>query len=161
MGLEPIPVKAYTDFAIRMFEECGKHVEIALVEKVYYQFEGCTWFVQMMMNELFALTAHDELCGIDKLQMAWDNIIRTQEESYKDLLSRLAPKQKLILQAIAKEGEASGITSSAFIKKYNLSSTSSVQSAVKPLLKSGWVTQERGSYRVYDYFLAEWLRKVY
>lgn len=161
MGLEPIPLDAYTDFAIRMFEERGKHVEAALVEEVYRLFDGCTWFMQMMMNELFALTGHDELCGMDKLDTAWKNVIQMQEGSYKDQLSRLAPKQKQVLQAIAKEGIASSITSSAFIKKYNLPSASSVQSAIKPLLKYDLVTQEEGRYRVYDYFFAEWLRKEY
>lgn len=161
MGLEPIPLDAYTDFAIRMFEERGKHVETALVEEVYRLFDGCTWFMQMMMNELFALTGHNELCGMDKLDTAWKNVIQMQEGSYKDQLSRLAPKQKLVLQAIAKEGVASSITSSAFIKKYSLPSASSVQSAIKPLLKYDLVTQEEGKYRVYDYFFAEWLRKEY
>lgn len=161
MGLEPIPLDAYTDFVIRMFEERGKHVEVALVEEVYRLFDGCTWFMQMMMNELFALTGHDELCGMDKLDTAWKNVIQMQEGSYKDQLSRLAPKQKLVLQAIAKEGVASSITSSAFIKKYSLPSASSVQSAIKPLLKYDLVTQEEGKYRVYDYFFAEWLRKEY
>lgn len=161
MGLESIPLDAYTDFAIRMFEERGKHVETALVEEVYRLFDGCTWFMQMMMNELFSLTGHDELCGMDKLDTAWKNVIQMQEGSYKDQLSRLAPKQKLVLQAIAKEGVASSITSSAFIKKYNLPSASSVQSAIKPLLKYDLVTQEEGKYRVYDYFFAEWLRKEY
>lgn len=161
MGLEPIPLPAYTEFAVRLFEERGKRIDPQLVEKVYGQFNGCTWFVQMMMNELFALTAHDELCGILNLEVAWANVIQTQEGSYKEMLSRLAPRQKLVLQAIAKEGEANGITSSAFIRKYNLSSASSVQSAVKPLLKNDIVTQEGDTYRVYDYFLREWLRKEY
>ena len=161
MGLQPIPMETYVAFAVRMFEECGKHVDAALVENVYRRFNGCTWFVQMLMNELFALTAHGGLCSMDKLDTALKNVIQSQEGSYKDLLSRLAPKQKMVLQAIAKEGKASGIMSSAFIRKYNLSSASSVQSAIKPLLKNDWVTQDGDTYWVYDYFFAEWLRKEY
>ena len=71
------------------------------------------------------------------------------------------PKQKLILQAIAKERLVKGITSSAFIKKYNLPSASSVQAALKPLLKNDLVTQDGDAYRVYDYFFSEWLAKSY
>ena len=161
MGLEPIPVSVYVDFAERLFEERGKHVSRELVELVYGMFDGCTWFVQMMMNELFALTGHDELCDVEKLEEARSNVIQLQEASYKDLLSRLAPKQKLLLQAIAKERLVKGITSSAFIKKYNLSSASSVQSALKPLLKNDIVTQDDDAYRVYDYFFSEWLASSY
>lgn len=161
MSLEPIPLATYLPFAVRLFEERGKSIDTALVETVYTRFEGCTWFVQMVMNELFALTAPGGHCPADRLDAALANVIQTQEGSYKDLLSRLAPRQKMLLQAIAKAGEASNITSSAFIKKYNLTSASSVQAALKPLLKNDWVTQDGNAYRVYDYFFADWLRKEY
>lgn len=161
MGLEPIPRQTYVEFAIRLFEERGKHIEPSSVERVYEQFGGCTWFVQMMMNELFALTAFDELCSEEKLETAWTNLIRSQESSYKDLLYNLPPKQKQLLQAIAKEGVAREVTSSFFVKKYKLTSASSIQSALKPLLKNDIVTQEGNTYRVYDYFLSSWLAKEY
>lgn len=161
MGLDPIPLDTYTEFASHLFELRGKHVSKELTAKVYQQFNGCTWFVQMMMNELFALTGHDELCDIDKLETAEQNVIMTQESSYKDLLAHLAPKQKLILQAIAREGTAKNVTSSAFIKRHNLPSASSVQSAIKGLLKNDIITQEDDGYRIYDYFFAHWLAKDY
>lgn len=161
MGLDPIPVEVYTDFAARMFEENGKHVENSVIETVWKQYDGYTWFVQMMMNELFALTPSGVTCQASQIPTAWHNVIMTQENSYKDLLSNLPPKQKIVLQAIAKEGLAHNITSSKFIKKYNLNSASSVQSAVKLLLKNDLITQSDNAYRVYDYFLSEWLAKVY
>ena len=161
MGLDPIPLETYTSFASRLFEERGKHVSEELISRVYQQFNGCTWFVQMLMNELFSLTAHEERCDIGKLDLAIQNVILTQEGSYQDLMSHLAPKQKLILQAIAREGKAKAVTSSAFIKKYNLPSASSVQSAIKGLLKNDIITQEDNCYRVYDYFFATWLAKDY
>lgn len=161
MGLDPIPMDIYTDFATRMFEENGKHVENSVIETVWRQYDGYTWFVQMMMNELFALTPSGETCQASQIPTAWHNVIMTQENSYKDLLSNLPPKQKIVLQAIAKEGLAHNITSSKFIKKYNLNSASSVQSAVKLLLKNDLITQSDNAYRVYDYFLSEWLAKVY
>ena len=161
MGLSPIPLEKYTSFATRLFEERGKHVSEELVKQVYQQLNGCTWFVQMLMNELFSLTANDELCDTGKLEIAMQNVILIQESSYQDLMSRLPPKQKLILQAIAREGVAKSVTSSAFIKKYHLPSASSVQSAIKGLLKNNIITQEDDAYRVYDYFFATWLAKDY
>ena len=161
MGLMPIPMETYIDFSIRLFEERGKHIDKALVEKIYEMFRGCTWFVQMMMNELFALTSFDEMCTMDKLTLAKMNVISSQEESYKHILANLPPKQKLILQAIAKERIAKGVTSATFIKKYNLSSASSVQAALKPLLKNDLITNQDDAYQVYDYFFADWLAETY
>ena len=143
------------------FEQRGKLIDKSVIEEVYRMFDGYTWFVQMIMNELFALTEEGERCSMDKIEIARKNVILTQESSYKDLLANLAPKQKLVLQAIAKEGRAEGLTSSAFIKKYKLPSASSVQSAVKPLLKNDLITQEDGFYRVYDYFFADWMARIY
>ena len=161
MGLMPIPMETYSDFATRLFEERGKHIEKELIAQVYEKFSGCTWFVQMMMNELFALTAHDETCTLDQLTIAKKNVISSQADSYMHLLANLPPKQKLVLQAIAKERVARGVTSSAFIKKYNLSSASSVQAALKPLLKNDLITNQDDAYQVYDYFFAEWLAETY
>ncbi len=115
----------------------------------------------MMMNELFAITGQGELCDETKLDVAETNVIAAQESSYKDIMAHLAPKQKLILQAIAKEGVARGVTSAAFIKKYNLPSASSVQSAIKGLMKNDIITQEGDAYKVYDYFFSTWLAKEY
>jgi hypothetical protein len=161
MGLEPLPIDIYADFANRLFDERGKHIKREAIEQVWRLYDGYTWFVQMIMNELFALTHVDETCLADRIDEARWNVIMAQEQSYKDLLSKLSPRQKMVLQAIAKEGVAQNITSGKFIKKYNLNSASSIQSAVKLLLKSDLITQTEKGYRVYDFFLSEWLATVY
>ena len=161
MGLEAIPVNTYTDFAVRLFEEYGKHVDKEFIEYVWTKYDGYTWFVQMVMNELFSLTTPDEVCTMDKVDLALQNVILSQENSYKTLLSNMPPRQKMVLQAIAKEGVACNVTSAKFVKRYNLGSASSVQSAIKLLLKNDLVTHEDGCYRVYDYFFSEWLAEVF
>lgn len=161
MGLEPIPLSIYTEFVVSLFKEWDKNVESEVIESVWKRYDGYTWFVQMMMNELFALTATNGTCKTDMVPVARHNIVMAQESSYKDLLSNLPPKQKMVLQAIAKEGTACNITSAKFIKKYNLNSASSVQAAVKSLLKNDLLTQTDNGYRVYDFFLSEWLATVY
>ena len=161
MGLEPLPIDIYADFANRLFNERDKHIKREAIEQVWRLYDGYTWFVQMIMNELFALTNVDETCLADRIDEARWNVIMAQEQSYKDLLSKLSPRQKMVLQAIAKEGVAQNITSGKFIKKYNLNSASSIQSAVKLLLKSDLITQTEKGYRVYDFFLSEWLATVY
>lgn len=162
MGLEAIPFDTYAEFASSLFEERGKTVERKALETVWNMYDGYTWFVQMLMNELFAMTPADGHCSEKMVAEARQNVILSQEDSYKSLLARIPPKQKIVLQAIAKEGIAKNITSSKFIKKYNLTSASSVQAAVKLLMKNDILTQDDdGSYRVYDYFFSNWLATVY
>ena len=161
MGLEHIPLATYSAFASSLFAERGKHIDGEVVEAVWNQYHGYTWFVQMMMNELFALTATNMTCSTGMIAEATHNVVMAQENSYKDLLTNIPPKQKMVLQAIAKEGIAHNITSAKFIKKYNLNSASSVQAAVKLLLKNDLLTQVDDGYRIYDFFLSEWLKTVY
>ena len=119
--------------------------------------EGVTWYMQMIMNELFALTEKGNNCKLESYPIALKNVIQTQESSYKDTLSNISAKQKPVLFAIAKEGEATNVTSVKFLKDNGLSSSSSVQSALKGLLEKDIITRTENGYRVYDYFFAEWL----
>ncbi len=157
MGLQPIPLSAYSSFALRLFADYQKKMEPEVVETVYHRFEGCTWFIQMIMNELFANTPVNQTCTLDMLPTAIDGVIARQDMSYQEQLANLPLKQKQLLQAIAKEGRVSGITSGAFVKKHKLSSPRSIQAALKPLLKADIVTADNGQYRIYDYFFATWL----
>ena len=161
MGLEPIPVLTYISFATRLFEERDKHIDKKVIEAIWTQYDGYTWFVQMMMNELYALTPSGKTCTAMMIDEARRNVIMSQEQSYKDMMANLPPKQKIVLQAIAREGIAQNITSAKFIKKYNLNSASSVQSAVKMLLKNDIVTQTNNEFRIYNFFFSEWLAMMY
>lgn len=161
MSLEPIPADTYAIFASGLFKDYGKQLEPGVAEAVWAQYDGYTWFVQMLMNELFAMTAVGGTCLFSMISEAEHNVIQTQSESYRDLMAQLPPKQKMVLQAIAREVSAQNITSSKFVKKYSLNSASSVQAAVKLLLKNDIITQADGIYRVYDRFFAHWLRTCF
>lgn len=158
-SLKPIPMETYVEFAGRMFSQRGKILDRAAAEAIYRMFDGCTWYMQMMMNEMFALTKEGMTCTTEYIDFAWDNIIMAQEDRYQAILYGLAPKQKQLLQAIARDRIVEGITSSDFVKRHRLVSASSVQAALKPLLKNDIVTCEEGTYRIYDYFFADYLAK--
>ena len=158
-SLKPIPMETYVEFAGRMFSQRGKILDRAAAEAIYRMFDGCTWYMQMMMNEMFALTKEGMTCTTEYIDFAWDNIIMAQEDRYQAILYGLAPKQKQLLQAIASDRTVEGITSSDFVKRHRLVSASSVQAALKPLLKNDIVTCEEGIYRIYDYFFADYLAK--
>ena len=46
----------------------------------------------------------------------------------------------------------------AFIKKHHLQTVSVVNAAVRGLLEKDLITEDKGSYSVYDPFFALWLR---
>lgn len=74
------------------------------------------------------------------------------------MLFRIPEKQKELLIALAKEDKACAVTSGDFVRKYRLSSPSSVQSALRGLLEKDFITQEQDVYQVYNRFFGMWLR---
>lgn len=157
MSLKAITLASYSKFIHDHFTRQKKEIEQIVIDSVYQQFDGITWYVQKLMNELFASTKENETCCIDKLQPTIQHIINEQEEGYKELLFRIPIKQKELLFAISKEGKASQITSGTFVKKHKLTSASSVQKAAKSLVEQQVLTQELGIYEIYDKFFALWL----
>lgn len=159
MGLVPIPLDTYTEFACRMFSVRGRGVLREVVQHVYGKYQGYTWFVHMIMNELFSMTNQGETCTLDYVEHAEESILRLQEVSYESTLAMLPSKQKQVLMAIASEGVAQNVTSGSFIKKHSLQSPSSLQTALNALIEKSIVMREENGYRLEDFFFAEWLRR--
>ena len=159
--LKPLKPDVYTEFATRLFDQFEKHIEPAVIAQVYTDYNATTWYMQMLMNELFALTGQGNTCTMEHLDMAQKNIIQVQEGSYLMQLNTLSSKQKSMLQAIAKEGCAKAVTSQAFVKKHALDSASTVQSALRVLLEKDIVTADNGQYRISDFFFGHWLQENY
>lgn len=160
MSLAPIPLEAYAEFAERHFEAGGKRISRRLISDVYGRFNGTTWYVQKMCNELFALTGDGEMCDVEHVEPVLHQILVENEESYQETLYRLTTKQKAVLVAISKSEPGIKVTSAQFVKKFNLSSPSSVQKAIAGLVDKELLTCSRGNYSVYDFFFNEWLKQL-
>lgn len=161
LGLGAIPMDTYCSFAQKLFGMYDKTISCDVVQQVYKMMRGCTWYMQVLMNELFALTPVGAVCNADNIDVAIDNVVNTQSLTYSELMSLIGTKQKPVLLAIAKEVNVSKVTSGAFVKKHSLNSASSVQSAIKGLMEKDIIYNENGIYRVYDFFFALWLKKNY
>lgn len=159
--LESIPLSEYISFAQSHFEANQKKITSDTVKAIYEQFEGITWYVQKMLHVLYDMTPPTGLCNEKQLPEALQNIIDSFKYTYSEILFRMPEKQKELLIAITKEGKAQNLTSGTFIKKYKLTSASSVQAALKGLLEKDFITQEKNTYRIYDQFFGIWLKENY
>lgn len=159
MNLNLIDMEKYWMFCKTHFERAGKTIDKVVVERLYAQFEGVTFYLQKVMNVLFMRTAEKGHCTLGELQPAIDYIVDFTHLTYEDLMYQLPEKQSLVLRAIAEEGKVVQITSGKFAKRYGLVSPSAVKSAVNALLDKDLITQEKGVYHIYDKFLEIWLRR--
>ena len=161
MGLEPIPKATYLDFAKRMFMKGNKQIADQAVEQFYDLCRGITWYMQMILNELYAMSKQDTLCTVDYIDEALRNVVQVQVLSYRELLATIPTRQKSLLYAISKEHGAKNITSSAFIQKHKLVSASSVQSALKGLVEKDIVIERDSIWRVYDVFFEQYIASMF
>ena len=161
MHLDSIPLDEYAGFACMHFKRGGKTIERETVAVVYEQFEGITWYMQKVLNTLYDMTPERGVCTVEMVAEAIRQIVDSFRYTYSEILFRLPEKQKELLIAITKEGKAKAVTSGAFVKKYKLTSASSVQAALKGLLEKDFVTQEMGVCQTYDRFLGIWLKEIY
>jgi len=159
MGLDPISEDKYADFAKRQFEKNGKSLHEEVVPQVYNRFYGVTAYLQRIMNVLYLNTDKGEVCTPDMIEDAIDFIINLNSEHYETLFGQMSEKQRQVFLAIAIEKRARNISSSEFVRKYHLTSPSSVVSAIRGLLDKDLITQDNNEYYVYDYFFPIWLEK--
>ena len=159
MSVPKLDIEKFLAFAVSHFEKGGKGLSPDVVDEVYDMFEGVTWYLQRVMNKLYMLTPTSETCDTHYIPNAIEDILDENQMAYEALLYQIPSRQKALLMAICAEGKASSITSTAFVRKHSLSSSSSVQSAIRGLLDKELVTSENGAYEVYDKFLAIWLNR--
>lgn len=161
LELKAIAPEIYIPFIVGHFESRNRHIEAENVEKVYNLFKGHTYYIQKTFNEAFADTPEGSECTSETIRTALDTMVASNDTIFREILSNIPEKQKELLYAIAKEGEAERITSSAFIKRHKLTSASSVQSAIKKLLEKDIITEINKVFSVTDKLFAIWINKQY
>lgn len=159
--LEPIDKAEYCLFAKRHFSDAGKELSDDCFNRMYDALEGHTWFIQRLLNELYAIVGKGETAGVDELNNAMQHIQKLDRRSYEEALQHISNPQKQLLIAIAVDGKASEITSSDFVRRHSLKSASSVQSATRMLCENDMITRDGNEYFVTNRFLGFWLRERY
>ena len=156
MSLAPIAKEKYVEFAVRMFAIFGKVCAPEYIDNLYDTLEGHTWYMQAVLYLAFYMT--DKKCSPTIINEALIKRVTENEDVFESMYYGLSERQRSTLKAVAAEGKAKQTQSVAFIKKYGLTSASSVQSAIRQLMDKDLVTTEKDSYRVDDRFFGFWLK---
>lgn len=159
--LDAIQYENYLAFARHHFEAAGKSLQEESFKQVYELFDGHTWYVQRLMNEMFAWTKPGEVADAQMASDALTFVIKTYARTFQEQMSSYPEAQKQLLIAIAKDGHAQQVTSVAFCKKHSMKSPSTVQSALRVLHDKGIVRKDGNSYSVTNRLLEIWLAMEY
>lgn len=158
MNLDVISLDKYTEFAKRLYQKFGKDIETDAITEVYHTFEGNTYYIQKVMHDMFNRADSNACANIAMAKDAIHSMVLDNDHKFSEMLSHLTLPQKELLYAIASEGVARQITSMAFVKKHNLRSASSVQSAIKKLMEYHLISTSKATYYIEDQLLKLWLQ---
>lgn len=158
MTLQPIPMDSYFLFAQAGMQQGGKQLPEDLFRSIYLRFAGHTWYIQYMLNRLYEQA--DAMIEEDTLESCLKGIIQAETPSYQMLYNMLTENQSLLLRAIAREKAVEAINGAAFMKKYGLKGTSSINAALKVLINKEYVFRSEKDYQVYDRFMSIWLQTL-
>ena len=150
-----IEERAYFSFAASFFKAQGRTLPEEVFHQVYEMYEGYTWYIQMIMNRLYAKNSKviDSALVLESI----DDILKENEFYYQHLL-RVYPKgQVKLIKAIAKEKKVKEITAGAFISMYELTAASSVKSSLSRMLDEEIIYCAEDGYMVHDRFFGQWL----
>ena len=161
LELKAIAPEIYIPFVVGHFEKRNRTIAPENVEGVYNLFKGHTYYIQRTFNEAFADTMEGEECTMEVIKSAIDNMVASNDTIFREILSNIPEKQKALLYAIAKDGEAEAITSAKYIKRHSLSSASSVQSSARILLEKDYITCINKVYSLTDKLFAMWINRLY
>ena len=158
VNLQPLSETIYYEFSRHFFEKRKGSLSEEVFRDVYQRFSGHTWYVQFVMNRLYETTKRAD--SIEQSNQVILSVVDTLVPQYEIMMTLLTTNQVNLLKAIAKEHKIAKPQSFEFVNKHNLSSPSSVKTALDVLVDKELVYPEKDGYVVYDRFLSIWLQRL-
>ena len=159
--LKPIERNTYVHFAEDLFSRYDKRIDPESITGLYNLMEGYTYFMQRTLNELFSATEKRALVGTTELNATLNHILDAESVGFSTILAQLTKGQRAVLAAIAMEGHVKNALSQDFLARNRLGAVSSVQAALRSLLKKQLISRTEGTYYIDDKFLELWIRRSY
>jgi hypothetical protein len=157
MELGPIPHDPFAAFIRERFRATGRGVEDTVVERVLTITRCHPYGTQELCYALWEETTEGGTATNEGLDAAVDHVLRSENAHFTRIWDEAPTTQKLVLQALAR-APLQPITSSSYRRRHGLPASSSVQRALEALLGDELIAKEgRGSYRIAEPFLAEWV----
>lgn len=156
MELGKINEKKYIRFIKDKFTLGNAKISDKCVREILQLNRNHTYYVQNLCNRLFET-------GVNKITRdliieELNSVVQENESYYYGYRNLLTKQQFQLIRAIAKINGVEQPSSHEFISKYNLGSSSTINDAIKSLMKKELIFRENNTYHVYDVYFSYWLK---
>ena len=162
LSLEKLSETVYSDFIKHQFERRGKSIGDEQVRYILEWTRDYTYYTQKVCNKVFEISAKQ--VRMEDVYSSISFILDSEKERFLEIRRLITRSQWKMLKAIASEGTVSQITSSAFLTKYGIPSSSAALRNIKALMEKELVlaepTDQNVTYSVYNVFLSRYLEQM-
>ncbi len=158
MHLEEIPANEYSLYIKNNFEKAAISISDEAVLDILELTKRHTFYTQFLCNKLYGSVIGAIDPGVVKRTYA--DILNENELYYSEYRDLLTKQQWNLLIALAKEDGIVKVTSSAFLKKHDLTNMATIKRGIDSLLTKNMIYKKENKYFVYDVFFAKWLERL-
>ncbi|MBN1951461.1 MAG: ATP-binding protein [Bacteroidales bacterium] len=160
MNLSEIGREDLYHFVWNNFERAGLTIEKSTIDTILDKSEGQPHFTQFFASVVFDMLR----AGADQHEPdfgdTWlSRILRSQADIFQDIFDQLTNIQRATLLALIRLGDT-GIYSEEAKKKFGLPANSSINEALKALLKKGLIHKSGDVFRLSNPVFKAWLLKL-
>jgi AAA+ ATPase superfamily predicted ATPase len=158
--LQKIDSDELAKFAVDKFKSGGIKLGSSQINKIMKVTESHPYYFQMLCYVLWEIGMDEKAIELDNIEEAVDILISRESSAFIAIWESLTSKQKNLLAALAEEKHPE-IYSKKFLDRHGLGAPSSVQKAIKNLIKLELIQQANGSYEIFDLFFKRWTRQTW
>ncbi len=155
MYLENIKEENYREYISSIFSRDNKKIDPDALSEIFAWTRTHTYYVQYVCNILYEKGSG--IIDLKKVHNVFHQVLENFEPLFVNYRNLIPGHQFRLLQAMAAENGIKQPTSGSFIRKYNLTSASSVATSLKSLSEKEMIIYDRNIWLVYDVFFARWM----
>lgn len=155
--LSKIDNKHWSTFIVKRFKKTGKSISQKNASKIALLVDNHPYFVQQLANAIWICTS--EKCGDDEIEKGLTNLLNQYDLIFSRELDGLSNLQLNLLKAIVNEEEK--LSSKETIKKYDLSSSASVNRSKEALIQKEIIDTFYQKIAFLDPLFKIWFKTVY
>lgn len=159
MNLNKIEYSELSNYINKKFESSGLSIKQQIINEIL-QLSNChPHYTQYISSVAWDLTMQQIPQDEDFTNKCISHILAGQSEAFYNIYELLNTNQRLILYVLSKETHVS-LMSEKIQRKYSLPALSTVNTAVKALIKKSLVHKKNGSYSFENPLFKLWLQKI-
>ena len=158
MHLEEISENEYSAFIKEKFNTGLVSIKDDAIGEALKLTRVHTYYVQFLCNKLYGSGIKE--IDTKTIKQIYSDILTENEVYYSEYRDLLTKPQWNLLIALAKEDGISKVTTSAFLKRHDLSNTATIKRGIQSLMDKKMIYKKDMKYFVYDVFFAKWLSRL-